>query len=41
MDGEKYWISSQPATFYDPEKEKLMSRYDKCLISERICREEA
>jgi hypothetical protein len=35
MDGEKNWLSSQPATSYDAEIVKLRSRYDKCLTSER------
>jgi histone-lysine N-methyltransferase SETMAR len=25
------WLSSQAATFYDEEIQKLVSRYDKCL----------
>jgi len=35
MDGVKDWLSSQLATFYDVRIVKLVSRYDKCLNSER------
>jgi hypothetical protein len=33
MEGVKTWLSSQGAEFFDTVLQKLISQYDKCLIS--------